>query len=132
MMVRPRWKWQAKMAYQYWRNIWKKPPDHRGLNRTWCVSQPVYCVSIGVSWGSSRGGFVGGIPLFRKAFKGLTFQVDFLPPPGESMAVLEKLLTESASCYAAIIVEPLVNRGGGDVDVWGGDVDGDSTVGDEV
>jgi adenosylmethionine-8-amino-7-oxononanoate aminotransferase len=91
----------CKMAYQYWRNLGKPRQKFLALQNAY--------------HGDTLGAVsVGGIPLFHSAFRGLTFPVDFLPPPDDaSLDGLEARLAAIADVYAAIIVEPLVLGAGG-------------------
>ncbi len=65
---------------------------------------------------------VGGIPIFHQAFRGLTFPVDFMAAPPESVsnaqfsqaiADLDARLAAHGSTYAGIVVEPLIQGAGG-------------------
>ena len=91
----------CKMAYQYWKNLGTPRPKFLALQNAY--------------HGDTLGAVsVGGIPLFHAAFRGLTFPVDFLPPPTSAVLdALEVRLADSPELYAAIIVEPLVLGAGG-------------------
>lgn len=87
----------CKMAFQYWKI--------RGAER------PRFVAFRNAYHGDTLGAVsVGGIPLFHAAFSGLTFGVDFVPPPSEDaeLAALRALLEKNRGVHAAIIVEPLV------------------------
>jgi adenosylmethionine-8-amino-7-oxononanoate transaminase len=87
----------CKMAFQYWKI--------RGAER------PRFLAFRNAYHGDTLGAVsVGGIPLFHGAFGGLTFAVDFVPPPNEDpdFAALQALLQQNRGAYAAIIIEPLV------------------------
>lgn len=103
-----------KIAFQYWR----------------LVGQPrrVKFVALGEAYhGDTLGAVsVGGIPLFREIFGGLTFEALFCPSPHpyrfegtppeccrERLAQMERLLRERGEEVAAIVLEPLVQGAAG-------------------
>lgn len=106
-----------KMAFQFWRQA--EPPQ---TIRT-------RFVSIGEAYhGDTLGAIgVGGVDRFTAMFGPLTFEALRIPSPGgpcphtgrpaptldESLATLERLLTEHRGTVAAVIMEPLVQAAGG-------------------
>jgi adenosylmethionine-8-amino-7-oxononanoate aminotransferase len=101
-----------KMAYQYWRLTGR--PEKR---RFAALSEAYHGDTLGsVS--------VGGIELFHERFQDLLFDVERLPSPhayrwkgkdvlGESIAAVDKLLTEKSGELAALVIEPLVQGAAG-------------------
>jgi adenosylmethionine-8-amino-7-oxononanoate aminotransferase len=106
-----------KMAFQYW--LQADPP------------QPARTrfVAIGEAYhGDTLGAIgVGGVDRFTAMFAPLTFEALRLPSPGgpcphtgrpapaldESLAALDRILTDHASSVAAIIMEPIVQAAAG-------------------
>jgi adenosylmethionine---8-amino-7-oxononanoate aminotransferase len=101
-----------KMAYQYWRLTGR--PEKRKFA---ALSEAYHGDTLGsVS--------VGGIELFHERFHDLLFDVERLPSPhayrwkgadvqAESIAAVEKLLTEKSAELAALVIEPLVQGAAG-------------------
>ena len=101
-----------KMAYQYWRLA------GRPQKRKFAALAEAY-------HGDTLGAVsVGGIDLFHERFADLLFDVERLPAPhayrwkgkdvlGESIAAVEKLLTEKSGELAALVIEPLVQGAAG-------------------
>ncbi|HVS69664.1 MAG TPA: aspartate aminotransferase family protein [Phycisphaerae bacterium] len=120
----------CKMAFQYWRNRGMGVPAHvvQSRDRQGAVG------GGGAVEGGARSRFIalsnayhgdtlgavslGGIPLFHHTFRGLTFPVDFVPPPthantAATLAAINSLLSKNPDTYAAIIIEPLIQGAGG-------------------
>lgn len=102
-----------KMAYQYWAN--RAEPRMRFL-----AFEGAY---HGDTFGTMA---VGARSIFSDVFEDLLFQVDFCPYPdtyaddpaaldneANCLGAIRQKLVERASCYAAIIIEPLVQGAGG-------------------
>jgi adenosylmethionine-8-amino-7-oxononanoate transaminase len=106
----------CKMAFQFWKNQGTPRQRFIALDNSY-HGDTVGAVSL------------GGIPLFHAAFKGLTFAVDFAPPPQRRktsasndsaeptitqwLAPLEQLLAAHPGEYAAIVIEPAILGAGG-------------------
>ena len=103
-----------KMALQYWKN-----QGVGGRTRFLCLEGAYHGDTLGAM-------SVGARSEFTKAFRELLFDTDFVPFPAthlgdervqerENMALrqLEALLEKNAGCYAAMILEPLVQGAGG-------------------
>lgn len=106
-----------KMAFQFWRQAASPQPDRTRF------------IAIGEAYhGDTLGAIgVGGVDRFTALFAPLTFDAIRLPSPGgpcprtgrqppsldESLAALDRLLTEHAGTVAAVIMEPLVQMAAG-------------------
>ncbi|MBI4308891.1 MAG: adenosylmethionine--8-amino-7-oxononanoate transaminase, partial [Candidatus Omnitrophica bacterium] len=91
-----------KMAYQYWQNT-GHPPKQMLAH----LSNSYHGDTLGsVS--------VGGIDLFHKVYRGLTFKTHGLKGQGwEAVEEFERLCAKQAGRVAALIVEPLVQGAAG-------------------
>ena len=99
----------CKMAYQYWRNV----GSGEGKRQRFIALQGAY-------HGDTVGAVsVGGIPAFHRAFRGLSFQAEFVPAPEREdggaacLARIDAILNASPEGYAAVIIEPLIQGAGG-------------------
>ena len=106
-----------KMAFQYWTQAEPPQPDRTRF------------VAIGEAYhGDTLGAIgVGGVDRFTAMFAPLTFEAIRVPSPGgpcpatgnpapslaESLATVERILTEHAGTLAALIMEPLVQAAAG-------------------
>jgi adenosylmethionine---8-amino-7-oxononanoate aminotransferase len=93
------------MAYQYWRQ--RGRPEKR---RFAALSEGYHGDTVGsVS--------VGGIDLFHQTFRGLLFEVERIPSPGDcaeaSLAAAEQLFSAKGGELAALVIEPLVQGAAG-------------------
>lgn len=106
----------CKMAFQFWRNRGMGVPAHddpqdHARSRFIALANAYHGDTLGAV-------SLGGIPLFHQTFRGLTFPVDFVPPPthantASTLAAINSLLTNHPNTHAAIIIEPLIQGAGG-------------------
>ncbi|MFM7034446.1 MAG: adenosylmethionine--8-amino-7-oxononanoate transaminase [Planctomycetia bacterium] len=106
-----------KIAFQFWRQASPPQPARTGF------------IAIGEAYhGDTLGAIgVGGVDRFTAMFAPLTFNAIRMPSPGgpcphsgrpapsldESLATLDRLLTEHAGTVAALVMEPLVQMAAG-------------------
>lgn len=103
-----------KQAYQYWHNRGEK-----GRKSFLCFEGGYHGDTIGAM-------SLGARSIFNKVFEDLLFETKFLPFPAtflndpeveekeqRVLALIEQELSKTPSCYAAIMIEPLVQGAGG-------------------